>query len=184
MIMLGNDIVDLKMAKSVSNWRRKNFLSKIFTPEEQSMVCKAENPDMLVWVLWSMKESAYKIVNRISERRFYNPQAFFCNLILNEIGARGTINYNGEEFLSISEIRDDFIHTTAIQKDILFKNIDSVFCANHSGYISEFNCIHRELQLIKNQRNLPEIVNLKEKTKHVASVSHHGDYLAIVFLKK
>lgn len=182
--MLGNDIVDLNLAKSVSNWRRKNFLSKIFTPEEQSMVWKAENPDVLVWLIWSMKESAYKIVNRISERRFYNPQAFFCNVILNETGARGTINYNGAEFLSSSEIRNDFIHTTAIQNDILFKNIDSVFRANQSDYISEFNRSQKELLLIKNQRNLPEIIHLQEKTKHVASVSHHGNYLAIVFLRK
>jgi len=64
--MLGNDIVDLDLAKTQSNWRRKNYLDKIFTTEEQLLISSAKRPDEMVWLLWSMKESAYKIYNRKS----------------------------------------------------------------------------------------------------------------------
>ena len=36
--MIGNDIVDLKLAKNQSNWQRKGFLEKQFTEEEQKTI--------------------------------------------------------------------------------------------------------------------------------------------------
>ena len=37
-IMVGNDLVDLQIAKSQSNWRRKGFLEKQFTIKEQQLI--------------------------------------------------------------------------------------------------------------------------------------------------
>ena len=33
--MIGNDIVDLDLARKESNWKRKGFLDKIFSLQEQ-----------------------------------------------------------------------------------------------------------------------------------------------------
>ena len=33
--MIGNDIIDLALAKKENNWQRKGFLDKLFTPKEQ-----------------------------------------------------------------------------------------------------------------------------------------------------
>ena len=33
--MIGNDIVDLNLAKTQSNWQRKGFLERQFTKKEQ-----------------------------------------------------------------------------------------------------------------------------------------------------
>ena len=36
--MIGNDIVDLALAQKESNWKRKGFLDKIFTLQEQLFI--------------------------------------------------------------------------------------------------------------------------------------------------
>lgn len=59
--MTGNDIVDIKQAAAESNWKRKGFLEKIFTPHEQEYIGQSALPEEMVWKLWSMKESAYNI---------------------------------------------------------------------------------------------------------------------------
>mgnify|MGYP003583470498 CR=1 FL=1 len=43
--MIGNDIVDLVLAKKESNWKRNRFLDKIFTIKEQVLIVDAENPE-------------------------------------------------------------------------------------------------------------------------------------------
>ena len=59
--MIGNDIVDLKLASIQSNWQRKGFLNKVFTKKEQTLILNASNSFEMVWLLWSIKESAYKV---------------------------------------------------------------------------------------------------------------------------
>ena len=69
--MIGNDIVDLNCANKESNWQRSGFLEKLFTKEEQKWIQKAEHKTLAVWLLWSQKESAYKIVCKLEQRRFF-----------------------------------------------------------------------------------------------------------------
>ena len=56
--MIGNDIIDLSLAKIESNWQRKGFLEKQFTAKEQQLILEAPNSFVMVWRLWSMKEAA------------------------------------------------------------------------------------------------------------------------------
>lgn len=84
--MIGNDIVDLKLAKIESNWRRRGFLDKIFTRHEQELILNDSNPEIMVWNLWTRKEAAYKIWNRKTKIRSFNPVQFECFEVENEIG--------------------------------------------------------------------------------------------------
>jgi len=72
--MIGNDIVDLQLARKESNWQRPRFLGKIFTEEEQYFIHTANDKDVAVWLLWSGKESVYKIIARLEKRRFFAPK--------------------------------------------------------------------------------------------------------------
>ena len=76
--MIGNDIVDLALSQKESNWKRKGFLDKIFTRNEQLLILNAKNPDVMVWNLWSRKEAAYKIYNRQTKVRGYFPLQLEC----------------------------------------------------------------------------------------------------------
>jgi hypothetical protein len=42
--VIGNDIVDLALARKESNWKRPGYLNKIFTTKEQLLISSAENP--------------------------------------------------------------------------------------------------------------------------------------------
>jgi len=180
--MLGNDIVDLNLAKIQSNWRRKNYLSKIFTEDEQQLILSAENPDLMVWVLWSMKESAYKIYNRKMHERCFNPLAFQCSiLLLNNKIANGLVKNHALKILTASEIKTDFIHTIATD-DILFPKKLRVWGNEYRlNYQDAFNKEIAGYQIYKNKSNIPEVKKIPGKIRHDVSVSHHGGHLRVIF---
>ncbi|PWS26957.1 hypothetical protein DHW03_13120 [Pedobacter yonginense] len=181
--MLGNDVVDLLLAKTQSNWRRKNYLAKVFTDAEQQEIWEAENPDLMVWLLWSMKEAAYKILNRSIEQRFYNPKAFACQISkLTNYSSKGLVCYDGKTFYSNSKIHNDCVHTIALSTQHPVKTIKSYFGLNQANYVELFNQNHQSFRLQKNNQGIPEMLNLCSKTKSVASISHHGKYLFITHL--
>ncbi|WPV65787.1 4'-phosphopantetheinyl transferase superfamily protein [Chitinophaga sp. LS1] len=111
--LIGNDIIDLRTAAVESNWRRPNYLSKIFTPEEQSLI----KDDKTVWWLWSAKESVYKIINRATLQRRYAPLSITWF-------SENIFKYEGEKFFIKSEITDEFIHTIAVANPELFPQLE------------------------------------------------------------
>lgn len=135
--MIGNDVIDLKLAREKHKWQRPRFLEKLFTEAEREFILDAVDPELRVWLLWSMKESAYKIVARMEGRRFYAPKQFECevkNKFLRkgyvpptslsvhdsqntdrEVGDTlgGRITYGKSTFTTQSIITSNFIHTIA-----------------------------------------------------------------------
>ena len=46
--MIGNDLVDLKVASVESNWKRPRFLDKVFTIEEQQLIMNSKNQHQFI----------------------------------------------------------------------------------------------------------------------------------------
>jgi phosphopantetheinyl transferase (holo-ACP synthase) len=153
--VIGNDIVDLKQAEKDSNWRRPGYLNKLFTTGEQFLISAVEVPDEMVWLLWTMKESAYKIMSREQKLRTFAPAKLVCsNLILHPGSAEGQVSYAEDCYFTKSTMNAEYIHTVATrQKDDLPK-IQISISAYHTGYLHAVN----------------------------GSVSHHGRYLALTSL--
>ena len=107
--MIGNDIVDLNLAKTQSNWQRKGFLDKVFTKKEQKLISRTDDSFRMVWLLWSMKESAYKSYSRQNNIRFYAPRKFECEV--NNL--KGTVTINNTIYFTTSTISSNCIHTIA-----------------------------------------------------------------------
>ena len=76
--MIGNDIVDLTLARKESHWKRVGFLEKIFTKREQLLILNAQNKEQMVWNLWTRKEAVYKIYNRQTGIRAFIPLQLEC----------------------------------------------------------------------------------------------------------
>jgi len=153
--MIGNDIVDLKQAAQDSNWKRQGYLDKLFTTEEQFLISSDIQPDIMVWLLWTMKESAYKINSRESKLREFAPVRLICNnLIIRNNTATGNVCYNDKLYYTRSKIEDNYIHTiaatTTAQLDLI------------------------KIAVIKTTEHQIRIDN-------PSSVSHHGNYLALVY---
>jgi phosphopantetheine--protein transferase-like protein len=176
--MIGNDIIDLLKANAESNWKRKGFLEKIFTTEEQKMINDSENPEQMIWRLWSMKESVYKIVNRETLNRFYTPTKFICNIE----GSQGTVTIEGKIFKTESDIRPNLIHTIATMPQEALNQVKTIFLPNANDYLTQFNSNSKDFILQKDANGLPFMVSRLNQRKHISSISHHGSYLALIYL--
>ncbi|HEY0091880.1 MAG TPA: 4'-phosphopantetheinyl transferase superfamily protein [Flavobacterium sp.] len=121
--MIGNDIIDLQLAAVESNWTRKGFLEKIFNPSEIEIIFLADNHFLMVWILWSMKESAYKIYNRKTGRRSFNPKYFLCSLNKNTL--HGTVVFEEKMCYTKTVVSIDLIDTICSDIANDFVNINT-----------------------------------------------------------
>ncbi|MCD2258344.1 4'-phosphopantetheinyl transferase family protein [Psychroserpens luteolus] len=112
--MIGNDIVDLKYIKETSNWKRPRFLDKVFTTKEQHLILSSENQHQMVWLLWSMKEAAYKCHVQQYGRRFFNPKRLVCELISED---KGQVNIDAIQYYTATIVTKDYVYTIAKQTD-------------------------------------------------------------------
>ena len=109
--MIGNDIVDLNFAKTNSRWQEQRFLDTLFTEEEQSFIFKNEDFRYEnIWLLWSMKESAYKISSRHLKEAVFNPKSFHCNLTSS---TTGVVCFEKSVMHTTTEFDSNLIYTTA-----------------------------------------------------------------------
>ena len=155
--MIGNDIVDLKLASVESNWRRPNFLNKICTFSEQNFIAQSKNPELEVWKLWSRKEAAYKIYNRETGIRGYFPWKLECSITETfENKECGLVSINNKVYHTETYVDKDFIYTIAATSLQLFDKITAV----------------KQCQIILKINGLPF---LQSKLKPV-SITHHGRF--------
>lgn len=163
--MIGNDVVDLALARMESNWKRQGYLDKIFTPKEQLLISTAENSDIMVWNLWSRKEAAYKIYNRATGIRGYFPMKLECNY---ENKSTGSVLCNGYTYYTKTEIIEDKIHTIAVTDKVDF------------NFVLELG---PKVKIIK-KVGIPFLVEGKKSSLNLVSLSHHGRYRATVMLNQ
>lgn len=177
--MLGNDIVDLEQAHRDSKWERNGYLEKIFTLTEQELILNAEKPSAMLWLLWSMKEAAYKAENRMTNERFYAPKRFSCI----QLAIDGTFNvkYRDHLFYISSVINVKYIHSIAMLDLSELQRVHIHYQQNQPDYVREFSGLYPGYSLKKDKAGLPAIINHQTGLKHAASVSHHGQYLAIIY---
>ncbi len=155
--MIGNDIVDLQLAKRQSNWQRKNFLEKIFTIEERRFILNSENPEIEVWKLWSRKEAAYKIYNRETGIRGYFPWKLECSIIENsEDEKEEYVSIESKKYFTKTFVNQNFIYSIAVKSADLFYKIIHL---NEEEKVAKIN----DLPFIKNSL-IP------------VSITHHGRF--------
>lgn len=180
--MIGNDIVDLNLAKTQSNWERKGFLEKLFTDEEQLTILNSENSFLQVWLLWSMKEAAYKCYTRQYQIRFFNPKKLQCEVISS---TKGIVKINQETYFTTSQITEDYIYTIAKkeyskivhQHIIQFDNPK-----NHGNRIREHlkNNYDKKLKIVKTKVGVPQLILHNEVLPNSLSLTHHGNFGAYI----
>jgi phosphopantetheinyl transferase (holo-ACP synthase) len=163
--MIGNDIIDLLLAEDESNWQRKGFVEKIFTQSEQDLIFTHEIPESMVWILWSMKESAYKIYNRLTGQRAYVPLFFECsepkiksNHLLGKVVTEELL------FYTKTYVTKDSIETIAVLERQDLKKVVRV----------DKNVV------LKNSNGIPNLLDMKASEYRPVSVSHHGRFESIV----
>ncbi|NSL90778.1 4-phosphopantetheinyl transferase family protein [Chitinophaga sp. Mgbs1] len=183
--MTGNDIIDLQLAATESNWRRKGYLEKVFTPAEQELITAATDPDVMVWLLWSGKEAAYKIFNRVSRQRIYAPQKWeVMPLVWQKDQISGSIKGAGASYAFSSKLTAEYIHTVAVVSGInpavlpvrIMEAAADDACLRHTGFMN-----HQES--LRKEEGLPVVMN-RAGHSCIASISHHGRYWSVVRMQQ
>jgi phosphopantetheinyl transferase (holo-ACP synthase) len=163
--MIGNDVIDLVQSRIESSWQRKGFLEKIFTPEEQELIKNHPDQEIMVWLLWSMKEAAYKIYNRQTKIREYSPKKLSCIInSLHENDASGEVTYNQNIYYTKTLITSESIHTIAVS---VLKDINSVIEVKDEG-------------VVKDKNGIPYLATLSSTLLKDISISRHGRFEKLV----
>ena len=153
--MIGNDVIDLALARKESNWKRNGFLEKLFTKWEQDAIKNAQDPETTVWNLWSRKEAAYKIYNRETGVREFSPLKLQCVF---ETETTGKVICEGRTYVTRTTITADFIETVATGEEQSFSDV----------------YYHRSKVGIQKRNGIPHC-NHKP-----VSISNHGRFESIV----
>jgi phosphopantetheinyl transferase (holo-ACP synthase) len=163
--MIGNDVIDLQQSRQESNWQRKGFLEKLFTTDEQLLIAQNPEPEIMVWMLWSMKEAAYKIYNRQTKIRQYIPKKLVCTVLSqNENYISGQVICLENIYHTKTKISNDSIHTIAILTADDFNNVIEI---ENKG-------------ISKDTNGIPYLLNTASNTLHDVSISHHGQFEKVV----
>ncbi len=163
--MIGNDIVDLALARKESNWKRKGFLDKIFTEKEQLLITNAKNSEVMVWTLWSKKEAVYKIYNRQTLIRGYFPLQLECFDLQTIAGnAIGKVSIKNKVYYTKTTITSQFINTIAVENLKDFETIKTL----------------KNRKNIKKTSGIPSLFTKKNSVPRPLSISHHGKFERII----
>ena len=187
--MIGNDVVDLQVAARESNWRRKGFLEKIFSEAEQEIITTSRDQDKIVWLLWSMKEAAYKA----HQREFNLPPRLNwllqeCRLQeVNSQEASGEVNINGKVYYTTSKTTSDYIYTSAEKvkgsgaENAIFKAPSSEAKKALIKRVAELrNLEEQRLQLQKDAFGMPFLTLNNTSIFNQFSLSGHGRFSAYI----
>jgi phosphopantetheinyl transferase (holo-ACP synthase) len=159
--VIGNDIVDLALAKKESNWKRKGYLDKIFTVSEQLLIQKFTNQELAIWNLWSRKEAVYKIILQKGGIRGYYPIKIEC-LDLNL--ENGKVQFENQIFYTKTTVKNKSVYSIAVQNLNDFENIKTI---DNSHLFFKVDGI--------------PFISINNEVKNV-SKTHHGNFEIIVYL--
>ena len=182
--MLGNDIVDLNHLPDKVRSFSEPYLNKICSVREIEKVIGSDNPELMLWRIWTMKESAYKIAMKLGAKRAFNPKSFETFPF---DATAGLVSTDYGTMLSESVFDENFIHTVSfLPKSKGFKSGQKI-CADHQSeavrkaIIEDFkmqNPIQDNAEIIMKS----DIPFLSTETGFVdISLSHHGSYIAWAF---
>lgn len=157
--MIGNDVIDLAQSRIESRWQRRGFAEKLFTVPEQQLISNFHNSEIMVWLLWSMKEAAYKIYNRQTKIREFSPKKLSCNIHFQSTAeAYGEVICGENSYFTKSVLSPESIHTIAVSS---LKDIGRVIEIENKKVITDEN-------------GIPYIM-ASDVLKPV-SISHHGRF--------
>lgn len=183
--MIGNDIIDLKKASQDSNWERKGYLAKLFTNHEQSLITNSKVPFNMLWRLWSMKESVYKVYIQKGAERAFIPLKIKCFINSNSIGYALLGN---EKYDVSTVIKDEYIFSfsnSKKEKEVFHSICDMSADIKNEVLIklsSIFKIEKNQFSIVKNKMKVPKIVLKNEFLDIPISITHHGDYQAFSIL--
>jgi hypothetical protein len=213
-ISAGNDIVSLSVIDPMRTVQPR-FYSKILSLSEQELYSGQAFPSLpfehFVWLLWSIKESAYKYFQRIDPDLVFSPTRVIVSQLLVDDGfyrgivhsRAGTVPADGSGagpdtglLYSRSILHADHI-STVVSDDKEFERVwwetSSIDRTDHAGQSAAVRSLlldklrellpsgHEGLEIQKTLAGCPVIVKGGERLGIPVSLAHHGRFIAYSF---
>lgn len=187
--MIGNDIVDLTIARNSSlSTREYRFHNKIFSKEEIEIINK---DTVSAWAIWAMKEAVYKAHHRrFNLPRYFDPKAIAVHISKvsdNLISAGAT--YRDHKYWGRGRVTLDYVHFTAtsfpleqmFNSKIFSDTSINVKTRFKKAVSSKLGLEFHELDIVKDQNFIPHLRYEKVNLNLPFSISHHGKFAAFSF---
>lgn len=188
--MIGNDVVDLKLAQQRPKRDLHRFLNKIFSNNEKVLIFQNENQELLIWLFWSMKEAAYKAHQRqFNLERRYNPLFFECSLsFLGENEAKGSVLAGNNKYATRSFFDFEKVYSIANFSKIenfIYEMLQDSSEAMKSKFLQQVseaeNIPKQSLSIAYNEHRVPQLCHEAKNILIPFSFSHHGRFSGFAF---
>ena len=210
MISTGNDIIALKTI-NIARTKQKNFYRKIISTSEKDLYDRQFSDnlpfDVFVWLLWSVKESVYKYLQRITPELVFSPTKIIIpqlalpadNFVEQFEGRgfdensvyKGIVSFGDHTLYSRSLISEEFIFSVVNHKDDFehirwgIQLIDSSDPDVQSKAVREFLIKAlsplfpgSDLLVNKSPHGYPILLKDGVEIPLPVSLAHHGHYVA------
>lgn len=198
---VGNDILDLNRHSARHRHTDERFIQKILHPKEIILLQQSSNPVYFLWMLWTLKEAAYKYCKQADNSFIFSPKKIYTEqthtyemFVLIEEGAESFTSkgFDGTIVLTVytlsgpiktySVFSNNYIHTVAVkdEEDICWgvKKITDTSNLSQSNEARDF--------VLKSFNNAKAELIFKEKIPFIkvgekfyaTSLSHDGNYVS------
>lgn len=189
--MLGNDIVDLQVVLTSGQAQRPGFQDRISSSSELPPLRSYFDEEHCTWLLWAIKESAYKYYIQAEGQPIFAPKKFrFIAQKLQEDTVEG---YTETPVGKVrSTVRLTKAHITAESWSETSSHLGihrHVYGLSASGQVEKSKQLKRlvcmqwaaafgkhseEISIQKDHRQVPYLYDREEKLPYAISLSHHG----------
>lgn len=199
--MLGNDIIDLQLALASGRARRRGFPERIGQLAEFQQWPSAFSPELRTWLLWAIKESAYKCYIQAGGVPLFAPKKFTFTMEAVQKGSVKGITQTPKGMLqSRIRMQETFLLAeswslsdpgTRIQRGVACLQEEQQ--PGQSRELKHLVCRHfsqamgfdlEKLAVKKNKSKVPYLYSGAEKLPYFLSLSHHGAWGAFSYQKE
>lgn len=191
--MIGNDVVCLATANKSNRLLTTRFLNKVFTSEEQALITESHQPNTVLWQLWAVKESAYKLWIQQGNVRSFMPKHLVCNKRGNQFlvtiknfscwaQSNATMNYvYAEATLTNKTVNSECFKLSSLNYNNQSK---AVALALKQQVSALYQLNFEKIQIKKSNLNTPHLYYKNQKLPASISLSHHGYYGAYAIVEE
>ncbi|WP_426670213.1 4'-phosphopantetheinyl transferase family protein [Mucilaginibacter sp. McL0603] len=209
MISTGNDIIALKTI-NIARTKQKNFYRKIISASEKDLYDRQLSDllpfDVFVWLLWSVKESVYKYLQRITPELIFSPTRITIDQLVlpvnNFVGQlegrgfdedsayKGIVSFGEHTLHSRSVINEEFIFSVVNGTDNFGHIRWGIQLINSSDPDAQSKSVREflikklsalfpssDLMVDKSRQGYPIILKDGVEIPLPVSLAHHGHYV-------
>ncbi|WP_259070688.1 4'-phosphopantetheinyl transferase superfamily protein [Mucilaginibacter sp. X4EP1] len=198
MISTGNDIVALGSINKTRTCEPR-FYSKILSAAEQELYYQLEFTTLpfenYVWLLWSVKESAFKYLQRNNHQLIFSP--IKISVLTVDVHPyqhySGSLQFGHHYLFFRSTITNDWISTVVNEEDdfeYIFNDVQAIEYDNRQYQsdavrafaLDKLNAFFEgEFAIEKSESNYPILVKDAKRVNTPISLSHDGYFVAYSF---